>query len=76
MSLRCFFFFPAHYTYSSKTKPHPTKTSSLSSGLFPSEVPDYINTQQFCLGASFREKTNSLPSQPTCGALTASLQSI
>lgn len=63
------FFSPAHHTYSTRKKKQPTKMSSLSSGLFPTEVPDNINTQQFCLGAGFREKKNSLPSQPTCGAL-------
>lgn len=42
----------------------PPKLSSLSSGLFPKEVPDNINTQQFCLGARFREKKKKKKKQP------------
>lgn len=57
-------------------KQNPIKMSSLSSGLFPTEVPDNINTQQFCLGASFRVKKTPFHPQPTCGAFTASLQSV
>lgn len=50
--------------FKSKEKTHPTKMSSLSSGLCPTEVPDNINTQQFCLGAGFREKETPFhPSQ-------------
>lgn len=48
-----------------KTQPHhPTIMSSSSSGLIPTEVPHNINTQQFCLLASFREKRTPFhPSQ-------------
>lgn len=53
---------PAHKTYSTRRKKnththtHPTMMSSSSSGLIPTEVPHNINTRQFCLLASFREK--------------------
>lgn len=66
-SLHFFFFFPAHYTYSTKQNNNTSPPKFVffffcPLGLFPTEVPDNINTQQFCHGASFREK--QLPSIP------------